>query len=240
MSTQTQIERPPIDVDDDVLPGPDSDMVITLKIGEGNLDRYLKLVGEEGPRIKYLDGSLTLVSPSYRHERASDRIDAVLTLICDELDIAYISTCSTLYRLEKKDHGVEPDKSYYFRSGVNLIPAFAKGVPVSFDLTLYPPPDLVVETIYGHSAATALEIYQQLGVPEVWLYLVKKQSLVFLQLDKVGEYLPISSSDSFPFLTPEDFIPWINDTEIFGNVLKRKAKTWVREVIAPRHAANPK
>src|SRR5262249_34849615 len=69
------------------------DLVIELEIGPGNLDRFLELVGEEpGPRIKFLNGSLTLVSPSARHERGVDRLDPVIKAVCDELDIHYFAT----------------------------------------------------------------------------------------------------------------------------------------------------
>ena len=51
----------------------DVDMVTTLEVGPGGLDRYLDLVGDRrNPLIKYHGGSLTLVSPSHKHERGAE------------------------------------------------------------------------------------------------------------------------------------------------------------------------
>src|SRR3954469_13511320 len=88
------------------------DMVITLYVGPGGLDRYLELVGDRrNPLIKYRDGSLTLVSPSKRHERRAERIDGLIKGICAVLGIGYSATASTLYRKPGFDHGVEGDKT---------------------------------------------------------------------------------------------------------------------------------
>jgi hypothetical protein len=75
-----------IDMEPDLQP--EGDMVVTLQLIEDGLDQYLTLVGEQSPpRIKCLDGSLTLVSPSHKHERGGDRLDDFVKAVCDVLDI---------------------------------------------------------------------------------------------------------------------------------------------------------
>ncbi len=239
MSTLTETETPPVaalDVDDDLSGTGACDMVVTLEIGANRLDRYLKLVGDRnGPRIKHLDGSLTLVSPSGPHERTSDRIDGVIKAICEELDIGFLAFVSTLYRLPGRDHGAEPDESYYFANAEKILPACDEGAPAQLDLGIYPPPDLVVETVYGHSASKALKIYAELKVPEVWVYLIKKKTIQFLRLDGTAVYLPVTASLSLPFLTPADVFPWAAESKgLMSNVWAKRVRAWVRDVILPR------
>ena len=209
----------------------DVDMVTTLDIGPGRLDRYLDLVGDRrNPLIKYREGSLTLVSPSQKHERGAERIDGLIKGVCAVLGIGYRSTASTLYRRPGFDHGVEADKTYY----IEHEPA-VRGVDEEIDLTVYPPPDLAVEVVVTHNPAKSLAVCQELGVPEVWVYRVKRRSLEFLHLDAQGRYVPAQSSRSFSFLTPADVLPWIeSQTDEPDNLWESRLRAWVRDELAPR------
>ncbi len=152
---------------------PDVDMVTTLEIGQGGLDRYLNLVGDRrNPLIKYRDGSLTLVSPSRRHERGSDRIDGLIKEICAVLNIDYQATASTLFRRPGLDHGIEADKTYYLEHERDI-----RGLEDEddIDLTVYPPPDLAVEVVATHNPGKSLAICRELRIPEVWVYWVRRR-----------------------------------------------------------------
>lgn len=209
------------------------DMVVTIEIGPDGLDRYLDLVGDRaGPRIKYLKGSLTLVSPAGKHERSGDRLDGVVKAIGSELDIAYLATASTLYRRRDLDYGIESDKSYYFENA-----ALVREVVEEIDLNIYPPPDLMIEVVVTHGPKKALAICQALGVPEVWVSWPRKETLEFLGFDVQGRYVPLETSRAFPFLKPADVLPWLTSA---GNELdnrwERRLREWVRVELAPRHA----
>jgi len=208
------------------------DMVVHLHIGEGNLDRFVALKGDRRyPLIKYLDGDLTLVSPSIPHERGVDRIDSVVKAVCEELDIDFQSNRSTLYRFPGRDHGIEPDLSYYVANFESL-----RDIEEEIDLSVEPPPDLTVEAVYTNSLKNSLLVYQELRVPEIWVYRVKARSLEFLQLGTNGEYAPHAVSRSFPFLTPADVLPWA--TKPHGephNRWARRLRDWVHAELAPRY-----
>jgi Uma2 family endonuclease len=224
MSTTTQAPEPAV-VTSDV------DMVTTLDIGPGNLDRYLDLVGDRrNPLIKYREGSLTLVSPSGRHEVRSDRADGLIKGICAVLNIGYKATASTLFRRPGSDNGIEADKSYYIENE----PA-VRGLREEIDLAMYPPPDLAVEIVVSHGAGKSLTIYTELRVPEVWVYRVSKRVLEFLHLGADGRYTAAATSRAFPFLTPADVLPWIEPTvDEPDNAWESRLRTWVRDVLAPR------
>ena len=192
----TQLDEPAVANADDAIDA-GVDMVTTLDIGPGRLDRYLKLVGDRrNPLIKYHEGSLTLVSPSRKHERGADRIDDLIKAICDGLGIHCHATGSTLYRRPDMDHGIEADKSYYIANE----PAVRDMVEDEIDLSVYPPPDLIVEAVATHDAKKSLVICRELGVPEVWVYRVRRRSLEFLLLDAQGQYQAARGEPGVPVL----------------------------------------
>jgi len=207
------------------------DTVTTIDVGPHGLDAFLKAVQRLPGRLRYRDGRVTLVSPSYPHERGNDHLDDIVEMICDELDIDYSAAASTLYQRDDLDRGIEPDQSYYI-AHQGAIHEVEKGV----DLRLYPPPDLVIEVVWSHSARVALEILQAMGVPEVWLYNVSARALQFLHLDDAGTYQPQTRSRAFPFLTTEDVLEQLRSGPANEphNRWKRRLRAWVRDVLGPR------
>ncbi len=225
----TQVVEPAVPDDVDTLSG--VDMVTTIDIGPNALDRYLELVGDcRNPLIKYHEGSLTLVSPSRKHEYGAERIDGIVKEVCDVLGIDYHATASTLFRRAGRDHGIEADKSYYIANE----PA-VRGIGDEIDLAVYPPPDLMVEAVATNDPRKALEICRELGVPEVWVYRVRRRTLEFLRLDDPGRYSAQPASLAFPFLRTADVLPWVESAAVESDrVWRERLRAWVRDELAPR------
>ncbi|QDV33506.1 Uma2 family endonuclease [Tautonia plasticadhaerens] len=210
---------------------PEGDMVITLQVGDGGLDRYLELVGDRnGPRIKCLDGSLTIVSPSFRHERGGERLNDFIGVVCEELDIDFLAARSTLLRPPgKKNDDIEPDSCDYIQHE-----AAARDAGDQLDLARIPPPDLLVEVVVTHGPSKSLDICLLFGVPEVWLHHPRTGRIQFLILQG-GRYVGRTRSRCFPFLAPADLLPWLTSPEDEpDNRWRRRLRDWVREVLAPR------
>jgi Uma2 family endonuclease len=210
----------------------EGDMVTHLTLGPGGLDGFLaSLDDRRRPLIKYRDGSLTLVSPSWQHEAEADRLDALVKGVCAVLNMPYRATASTLFRRPGRDHGIEADKTYYLAQANAL-----RGVRGGIDLSAVPPPDLVVEVVVSHAASKSLGVCQELGVAEVWVYRPRERSLEFLQLDaRTGGYDAAPVSGSFPFLTPDDVLPWVaDDPDEPDNAWEARLRAWVRDTLAPR------
>lgn len=225
MSTQT---LPPAA---EVLP----DMVVSLQIGAGNLDRFLDLIGDAaGPRIKYLEGSLILVSPSRDHDQAAERLDDLIKAIGGILRIGFRGFGSTLYRKPGVDRAIEPDKSYYVRN-------YKAVAGKELDLSIDPPPDLVVEIVASHGAEKAMAVCQGLRVPEVWVYHVQAARLEIFHLKitgkHAGDYVASGKSLAFPFLKPDEVAAWLSDGEEDDGLFDRRVRKWVRSVLAPRFRA---
>ena len=69
-----------------------------------------------GYRTSFLDGIITLMSPSQNHEVIKDFIFLLIVTYCDALDLDYYPTGSTTYKNKQKQVGKEPDASFCFNT----------------------------------------------------------------------------------------------------------------------------
>ena len=73
-----------------------------------------RLRGERSlPRMTYLDGKLSLVSPSYRHENLKKILDYFIAATLAGSGVSFIPAGSTTFRRKRKRGGVEGDETYY-------------------------------------------------------------------------------------------------------------------------------
>ena len=142
-------------------------------------------------RMTYDRGSLELMSPSRLHERLRIVITECLKAWCREMRISYQSCGSTTFRREDLERGLEPDNCYYIQ---NL--AVVKDRAAELDLTIDPPPDLVLEVDVTSNSLDKMSIYAALGVPEVWRW--DDDRLQLCRLDAGGSYVNIPASHALP------------------------------------------
>lgn len=182
-------------------------------------------------RTLFLDGSLTLVSPSFVHEWAEDALDAILLAVAVGCDVEMVALGSTTLRKGVGTAGLEGDRAYYLGDNVARV-----GRPETIDLDIHPPPDLAIEVENSHGASRSLGIYSRLGVPEVWRYDVRRRTLAFLALQPDGSYRATSPSPNLPFLTPEDVLQQLERAEEMKSRTRwfRQLADWVRDEIRPR------
>lgn len=118
-------------------------------------EQYEALLEELGDsslyRVTYLDGVLELMAPSRRHERNKSTIGSLLEAYCQEKRIRYFPLGSTTLRKQQKRGGTEPDESYCIGSDKEY-------------------PDIAIEVIETSGSINKLEVYQRLGVREVWFF----------------------------------------------------------------------
>jgi len=70
------------------------------------------------------------------------------------------------------------------------------------DLSVDPPPDLVIEIDSTHESASTLPIYAILGVPEIWRYEVARRRVLIHELRNAA-YVEVAASRFFPVMTGE-------------------------------------
>jgi Uma2 family endonuclease len=161
-------------------------------------ETYQRLLTERqescGTRFTYDQGRLEIMVVSQRHEELNRALAMLVEVVVEEMGIDIRDPGSTTFQREDLDRGFEPDSCFYIRSA-ELI----NGVD-QVDLTVDPPPDLVIEIDITSHSLNKLSIFAALGVPEVWRY--DGARLRLLKLD-AGEYVEVEESAALSGVTAE-------------------------------------
>lgn len=186
-------------------------------------ETYERLLAEHAdssaPRFAYDRGELEIMSPNPEHERANRRIAQLVLAVADEMGITAEDLGSTTFRREDLERGFEPDSCFYMRNEEAIR---GKG---RIDLTVDPPPDLVIEVDITSPSLDKLSIYARMGVPEVWRYDGRKVSILG------GEaYAETARSAALRPLTSEILSRFIEESKtIERRAWMRKVREWARE-----------
>ncbi len=167
-------------------------------------------------RMAYLDGTLTLMSPQFLHDKSSRRLGLIVDMVTMALLIPAQGTATTTLRRKgpgaRKGTGKEPDLGFYFRD--NDVRMRNKE---EINLDVDPPPDLAIEVDHTGNSKRALKLYARLGVPEVWRYQPKTRTLWFGRLTD-NAYDSIDRSLNLPRLTPPLVIEALEAAERLGEL----------------------
>jgi Uma2 family endonuclease len=170
-------------------------------------ETYERLLGDDEerriPRMTYDHGVLELVTPSKPHEVDAATITRFVDIVAAVLGIPIQSTASTTFRRQDLERGFEPDASFYIQNE----PRVRNRRQV--DLTVDPPPDVVLEMEMSRSALDKLPLFASMGIPEVWR--CDGQRVTILRLEQDG-YRESSSSRSLPVLTSEDLTRFLAES----------------------------
>ena len=154
-------------------------------------DGFEAIVAELGDRrasrIAYFDRTLELRTPSPKHEKAKVLLGNMVTILLEEHRIPNECFGSTTFKRKDLNVGVEPDDCFHIQNAERMRDRD------DLDLTVDPPPDLVIEV--DVTSKTGLSVYQQLGVPEVWRFENGELRISVLQQ---GEYRDSTFSPQFP------------------------------------------
>jgi Uma2 family endonuclease len=180
-------------------------------------------LGEKrGSRIAYCDRMLEIRMPLPEHELDKELIGDLVKLLIDELDLDCACYGSTTFKRKNLGVGVEPDQCFYIENVAKMVGKR------QLDLTIDPPPDLAIEV--DVTSKTGLEVYQRLGVPEVWRF--EKGELRISSLQN-GEYQDSIVSAQFPSFV---MASTISAMVKLGTIESRKVvlktfRTWIRSMI---------
>jgi len=188
----------------------------------------LRIRGERRrPRMIYLDGSLFLVTTSFHHERAAERLGIFVIEVVVGLDIPCVTAGQTTFRRRKKRCGIEGDKTFYLANEARI-----RGKD-NIDLRVDPPPDLAIEAVYTHAAKAAIEVHRRLGVPEVWVCDESRFRILVRQAN--GRYAEAETSAAFPFVSAAEIFAWVQRPQTVSDTeWVKEVRRWVHDTLAPR------
>ena len=139
----------------------------TLSFSGMTWEDYEKFNAEEYQeyRTSFLDGVITIMSPSQNHERIKDFIFLLVVTYCDNFDLDYYPIGSTTLKDKKQEVGKEPDTSFCLNN-------------------VKKNPDLAIEVVFSSGGTDNFKKYQRLGVKEVWFWL-NNELEIYVLVDSV-------------------------------------------------------
>lgn len=203
---------------------PAEQRVVLRKVSWGTYERLLEEQADaSAPRFTYDRGELEIMSPSPEHEKMNRRLAQLVLALTEEMGVESEDLGSTTYRREDLERGFEPDSCFYIENE-DLIRGKDR-----VDLSVDPPPDLVIEIDITSPSISKMSIYAQMGIPEVWRY--DGERLAMWKLDG-PRYTEVAESPALPFL------PAAVVSDFAGKVKTTKRTAWLMAVRewARRHA----
>jgi Uma2 family endonuclease len=139
------------------------------------------------PRMTFDEGVLEMMSPKRQHENIGRLIGRMIETYSEVLEIEIQSVASTTFKRKELKKAFEADESYYVQHAEQIRPK------EEIDLTVDPPPDLVIEVEITSSAIMKLKLFAAMGVPEVWRHDGDRMEMFVLQ---GGQYNAVDSSQA--------------------------------------------
>ena len=207
-----------------------------LDLGGISWDRYTRIADaipdHAGTRTIFLDGRLTFMTTSRRHDALADALSDLVKAVAVGTRVGFAVGGRATYRQSEQGAGVEGDQTFYFGENARRM----RG-NINIDLATQPPPDLAIEVEVANPAELSIAAWGRLGVPEVWHFKVDSWTLTFLSRQADGSYLPSARSLGLPTLTPEDVTAQLRiSEEIDTSDWYEALRNWVREVLILRQA----
>ncbi len=173
-----------------------------------------------GRKLAYDNGILEIMAPSGKYEGSKEVLGRLVETATREMGLEVLSLGQTTWKREDLLKGAEADKCLYIQNE-----KVVRGRD-DIDLSVDPPPDLVIEIDITSSSIDKLKIYAALGVPEVWRY---DGECLEIQSLEGGEYVPRQKSTALPILTVADIENVLETRKTVGqNALFREVEVWLQ------------
>ena len=133
--------------------------IIKFQMGESPEEIFPKKESNENEDIT--DEDIDIQMP---HEIAKRFVGRMIETFTLYRGIEIRSSSSTTFKRSELQRGFEADESYYIQHASEL-----RGVR-EIDLTIHPPPDLVIEVDMTNSSIPKKALFAAMSIPEVWRY----------------------------------------------------------------------
>ena len=200
----------------------------TIRLANVSWQTYRALLVDMGDhratRIAYNQGVLSLKMPSKLHEIINRLLARIITTLTEELGLEVVNVGSMTLEREDLEKGAEPDTGFYIQNAAQL-----DGLDPEIPANL--PPDLVIEVDITSPSTQRMEIYEALGVPEVWRY-TKRQGLMIYGLNANG-YEQVETSVAFPQMSGAQLNEFLVQRQSQSeNQVMRSVRSWTQQLSA--------
>jgi Uma2 family endonuclease len=173
------------------------------------------------PRFTYSEGTLEIMSPSSEHEKLNRVLATIADLVAEEQEIEFENLGSTTFRRQDLERGTEPDSCFYIQNVERI-----RGKK-EIDLTVDPPPDLVIEVEITSPAVSKLPVYARLRVPEIWLHDGRSPRILLLSGDR---YEDRDRSEVLHCLTQAVLSDFCEQSKSLTTLAwRRMVRTWAKQ-----------
>lgn len=180
------------------------------------------LKDSSSPRLTFDKGVLEVMSPSAEHEESNRTIALLVEVLAEEFGIDIRSLGSTTFRREDLEQGFEPDSCFYVQNEARV-----RG-KMEIDLTVDPPPDLVIEVDITSPSLPKLPLYARVGVPEVWRYDGEQMTIYRAP---GADYETADASGVLPGVTSHDLSRFLEESRAQRRTLWLKGiREWARSL----------
>jgi Uma2 family endonuclease len=162
-------------------------------------------LGEQPVRLAYDQGTLEIMTPSFEHERFNRLLADIAQALAFGKDLAIEPAGSTDFSREDIARGFQPDSCFYIGDNVEAIKG-KKRLDVSID----PPPDLVLEIDVTNRSLDKLPIYAAIGVLEIWRFDLER--LIVYRLAG-SRYQEIATSQIFEGVSATDLLHFVHQAD---------------------------
>lgn len=206
-----------------IAPGVPERRVVLTGVSWATYERLLDDLKDSGsPRLTFDKGVLEVMSPSPEHEESNRTISLLVEVLAEEFGIDVRSLGSTTFRREDLGQGFEPDSCFYVQNEPRV-----RGKR-EIDLTVDPPPDLVVEVDITSPSLPKLPLYARVAVPEVWRYDGERMTVYSLT---AGVYETADVSAVLPGVATHDLTRFLEESRAQRRTLWLKGvRAWARSL----------
>jgi Uma2 family endonuclease len=175
-------------------------------------------------RLKYNGGNLEILEPSPEHQFYKTIIGRFVETLAEEFGLNIAAVGSTTFKRPELSIA-EPNECFYIQNFSAI-----KGIK-RIDTNEGPPPDLVVELDLTSCSENSLQVYADVGVPEVWIY--NGERLIINRLENRA-YVSCDRSLAFPTVDILEIVGFLQQAETLDYLeLVQAFRNWVKNEILP-------
>lgn len=185
---------------------------------------YERLLSESvdncGTRFTYGEGELEIMVVSVGHEDPNRTLASLVEITAEERGVDFRRTGSTTFRRKDLSKGFEPASCFYLTHTMEV-----RGKD-EIDLSVDPPPELVIEVDISRSSLNRFPIFAAIGVAEVWRFDGDRVQF-FALMD--GSYHEIETSFVLPPMTAKQATIFLErNRDETAPVWLRDVRAWIR------------